>query len=88
MARNARQAQKTPLLGDLDGWRLPFGVVGGLCVTLWGFSWVWWQRQARPAGHTVAFLARFTAVSRSAGIRHVLGANALGVPSCGLAIPP
>jgi predicted MFS family arabinose efflux permease len=65
------------LLGDLGGWRLPFGVVGGLCVVLWGLSWVWWPRQARPAGQPVAFRARFTAVSRSAGIWHVLGANAL-----------
>jgi predicted MFS family arabinose efflux permease len=65
------------LLGNLGGWQLPFGVVGGLCLVLWGLSWIWWPRQARPAGQTVAFLARFTAVSRSAGIWHVLGSNAL-----------
>ncbi len=65
------------LLGERGGWRLPFGVVGGLCVVLWGLQWVWWPRQARPAGQTVAFLARFTAVSRSGGIWHILGANAL-----------
>ena len=65
------------LLGDLGGWRLPFGMVGGLCLLLWGLQWVWWPQQARPAGQTMAFLARFTAVSRSAGIWHVLGANAL-----------
>lgn len=65
------------LLADLGGWRLPFGMIGGLCVLLWGLQWVWWPQQARPARQAVAFLARFTAVSRSAGIWHVLGANAL-----------
>ncbi|HEY7493888.1 MAG TPA: MFS transporter, partial [Candidatus Tectomicrobia bacterium] len=65
------------LLGDLGGWRLPFGVVGGLCFVLWGLLWIWWPRQARPPGQPVAFLARFIAVSRSAGVWHVLGANAL-----------
>jgi MFS transporter, DHA1 family, inner membrane transport protein len=65
------------LLGGLGGWRLPFGMVGGLCVLLWVLQWAWWPQQARPAGQTMAFLARFTAVSRSAGIWHVLGANAL-----------
>ena len=65
------------LLEDLGGWRLPFGVIGGLCLVLLGLSWIWWPRQARPAGQRVAFLARFTAVSRRAGIWHVLGANAL-----------
>jgi len=56
------------LLGDLGGWRLPFGVVGGLCVVLWGLQWGWWPRQARPAGQPVAFWARFVAISRSAGL--------------------
>ncbi len=65
------------LLGALGGWRLPFGVVGGLCMVLWGLSWVWWPRQARPLGQSVAFMARFAAISRSVGIWHVLGANAL-----------
>ena len=65
------------LLGDLGGWRLPFGMVGGLCVVLWGLQWVWWPRQTRPAGHPVASWARFVAVSRSVGIWHVLGANVL-----------
>jgi DHA1 family inner membrane transport protein len=65
------------LLGDLGGWRLPFGVVGGLCLVLWGLSWIWWPRQAHPAKQSVAFRARFRAVSRSAGLWHVLGANAL-----------
>ena len=35
-AQNTRQAQKTPLLGDLDGWRRPCGVVRGLGVILRG----------------------------------------------------
>lgn len=65
------------LLGDLGGWQLPFGVVGGLCVVLWGLTWVWWPRQAHPTRQPVAFIARFAAVSRSAGIWHVLSANAL-----------
>ena len=65
------------LLGGLWGWRLPFGVVGGLCAVLWVCQWVWWPRQARPAGQPVAFWARFTTISRSVGIWHVLGANAL-----------
>ena len=65
------------LLVDFGGWRLPFGVVGGLCMVLWGCQWVWWPWQARPAGQPVAFLTRFVAVSRSTGIWHVLGANAL-----------
>jgi predicted MFS family arabinose efflux permease len=65
------------LLGDLGGWRLPFGVVGGLCMVLWGCQWIWWPRQAHATGQPVAFLTRFVAVSRSTGIWHVLGANAL-----------
>jgi len=65
------------LLGDFGGWRLPFGVVGGLCAVVWGCQWVWWPRQARPPGQPVAFWARFIAVSRSGGLWHVLGANAL-----------
>jgi len=65
------------LLGDVGGWRLPFGVVGGLGMVLWGCQWVWWPRQARATGQPVAFLTRFLAVSRSPGIWHVLGANAL-----------
>ena len=27
------------LLGDLGGWRLLFGVVGGLCAVVWGCQW-------------------------------------------------
>ena len=65
------------LLGELGGWRLPFVMVGGLCCILWGLQWVWWPQQACPAGQPVAFLARYAAVSRSAGLWHVLGANAL-----------
>ena len=65
------------LLGDLGGWRLPFGVVGGLCALLWGINWVCWPQQARPQGKPVAFVARFAAVGRTAGIWHVLGANVL-----------
>jgi predicted MFS family arabinose efflux permease len=26
------------LLGEIGGWRLPFGLVGGLCVVLWGLQ--------------------------------------------------
>jgi MFS transporter, DHA1 family, inner membrane transport protein len=65
------------LLGEFGGWRLPFGLVGGLCVVLWGLQWVWWPRQAHSPGQPIAFVARFAAVSRSAGLWHVLGANAL-----------
>jgi predicted MFS family arabinose efflux permease len=65
------------LLGGVGGWRLPFGVVGGLCMVLWGCQWAWWPRQAHATGQPVAFLKRFLAVSRSPGIWHVLGANAL-----------
>lgn len=63
------------LLGDLGGWRLPFGVVGCLCLVLWGLQWVWFPRQPRPIEQRFSFLARFTAVSRSPGIWYVLGAN-------------
>src|SRR5262245_38189799 len=73
------------LLGELGGWRLPIGVVGGLCVVVWGLSWVWWPQQAPPPGQPIAFVARFAAVSRRAGIWHVLGANALyQAAACGL----
>ena len=65
------------VLGDVGGWRLPFAAVGILCVVLWAFQWVCWPQQTRPAGQTVAFRARFATVSRSAGIWHVLSANAL-----------
>ena len=39
------------LLGDLGGWRPPFGVVGGLYLVPWGLSWVWWPRQRSPSAH-------------------------------------
>lgn len=65
------------LLAGLGGWRLPFGVAGGLCVLLLGLQWVWWIPEARRARQALAFRARFAAVGRSAGIWHVLGANAL-----------
>lgn len=65
------------LLADLGGWRTPFGVVGGFCLILWGFQWLWLPRQARAAGQAVAFLARFASLSRRTGIWHVLVANAL-----------
>jgi predicted MFS family arabinose efflux permease len=65
------------LLGDLGGWRLPFGVVGGLCLVLWGLQWVWFPRRPHPVGQTFTFLARYKAVSRSPGIWYVLVANAL-----------
>ena len=64
------------LLADLGGWRTPFAVVGGLCLILWGFQWLWLPRHRHAGGQTVAFLARFAALSRRAGIWHVLVANA------------
>ena len=65
------------LLADLGGWRTPFGVMGGLCLILWGVQWLWLPQQRHAAGQAVAFLARFAALSRRAGIWHVLVANAL-----------
>ena len=65
------------LLADLGGWRAPFGVVGGFCLILWGFQWLWLPGKARGVGQAVAFLARFAWLSRRAGIWHVLVANAL-----------
>src|SRR5262245_15325149 len=65
------------LVGEFGGWHLPFVLVGGLCVVLWGLQWVWWPLQAHPTGQPIAFRVRFAAVSSSAGIWHVLGANAL-----------
>jgi len=65
------------LLADLGGWRAPFGVVGGLCLILWGFQWLWLPQQQHTAGQAIAFLARFAGLSRRAGIWHVLVANAL-----------
>lgn len=65
------------LMGDLAGWRLPFGVVGGLCLVLWGLQWAWFPRRPHPVGQTFTFLARYKAVSRSPGIWYVLGAAAL-----------
>ena len=65
------------VLGDVGGWRLPFGVVGVLCVVLWAIQSVCWAPQPSQAGRAVAFLGRFAAISRSAGVWHVLGANAL-----------
>jgi len=65
------------LLADVGGWRAPFGVVGGLCLILWGFQWLWLPQQGDAGGHAVAFLARFATLSRRAGIWHVLVANTL-----------
>jgi len=65
------------LLADLGGWRTPFGVVGGCCLILWAFHWRWLPGERPATGQAVAFLARFAALSRRAGIWHVLAANAL-----------
>jgi predicted MFS family arabinose efflux permease len=40
-------------------------------------QWVYWSPPTHPAGRAVAFRGRLAAVSRSAGMWHVLGANAL-----------
>jgi ACS family glucarate transporter-like MFS transporter len=37
------------LLADLGGWRSPFAVVGGLCLILWGFQWLWLPQQRDSA---------------------------------------
>jgi predicted MFS family arabinose efflux permease len=65
------------MLADLGGWRTPFGVVGGFCLILWAFHWRWLPQQPHAVGQAVGFLARFGALSRCAGIWHVLAANAL-----------
>jgi len=65
------------LLADLGGWRTPFAAFGVVCLILWGLQWLWLPRQRQAAGRAVAFVARFTALSRRNGIWHVLAANAL-----------
>ena len=65
------------LLAELGGWRTPFGVLGGLCLLLWGLHWLWLPRQQHATGQAVEFLARFAALGRRVGIWHVLAANTL-----------
>jgi predicted MFS family arabinose efflux permease len=43
------------LVGEFGGWRLPFVLVRGLCVVLWGLQWVWWPPQAHPQGNLTVF---------------------------------
>jgi predicted MFS family arabinose efflux permease len=67
------------LLGELGGWRLPFGVLGGLLGLVWGFVWMWVPASPRPPGHPVSVGTHVWRVGRSVGVWWVLVANGLQV---------
>jgi predicted MFS family arabinose efflux permease len=67
------------LLADLGGWRLPFYVLGGLLLILWGLLWVWFPSSLRQPGHVVSFVAHFRTVGVTAVFWWVLAANCLQV---------
>jgi len=67
------------LLADLGGWRLPFYVLGGLLVLVWGLLWVWFPRRIRPPGHAVSVVTHVWTVGGTAGLWWILVANGLQV---------
>src|SRR6516162_8032867 len=61
-------------LVELGGWRLPFYVVGGLLLAVWGLHWQWFPKGPVAAGK-LSFLAHFKKAGSSVGLWYVLVAN-------------
>jgi DHA1 family inner membrane transport protein len=61
-------------LVELGGWRLPFYVVGGLLLAVWGLQWQWFPKGPVAAGK-LSFLAHFKKAGSSVGLWYVLVAN-------------
>lgn len=70
-------APAAALLLDVGGWRLPFYVVGGLVLALWGVLWVWLPEAARTPPKPLAFFAHFREATHGAGTWYVIGAGIL-----------
>jgi len=67
----------TPLiavLAEVGGWRLPFYVVGGVLVAVWGLQWYWFPQRPQVA-QAFSFVAHFKEVGRSTSLWFVLVAN-------------
>lgn len=67
------------LLSELGGWRLPFGVLGGLLGLVWGLVWVWVPMRPRSPGTAGSWGTHLWTVGRTAGVWWVLAANGLQV---------
>ena len=63
-------------LGQIGGWRLPFGVIGGLLVLVWGLQWYWFPASGR-AVQARGFATHFREVGRRPSLWFVLLANVL-----------
>ena len=60
----------TPLiavLAEVGGWRLPFYVVGGVLVAVWGLQWYWFPQRPQVA-QAFSFVAHFKEVGRSTSL--------------------
>ena len=67
------------LLADAGGWQLPFYVIGGLLMTLWGPLYVWLPRIQAQEGQVMAFLSHFRKLGSRPTFWYILAANSLMV---------
>src|SRR5262249_22610833 len=67
------------LLAERGGWRLPFGVLGGLVAIVGGLVWVWVPTSTRPPGAVVSLGTHMWTVGGTAAVWWVLAANGLQV---------
>ena len=67
------------LLAERGGWRLPFGVLGGLGAIVGGLVWVWVPTSPRPPGAVVSLDTHMWTVGGTAAVWWVLAANGLQV---------
>ena len=62
------------VLGEMEGWRLPFIVVGVSIIGVWALQW-YWLPEHPPVGRRFGFIAHFKEVGRNKGLWLVLLAN-------------
>ena len=62
------------VLGEMEGWRLPFIVVGVSIIGVWALQW-YWLPEHPPVGRRFGFIAHFKEVGRNTGLWLVLLAN-------------
>jgi DHA1 family inner membrane transport protein len=67
------------LLGELGGWRLPFGVLGALLGLVCVLVWVWVPASPRTSGDVVSVGTHVRTVRGIAAVWWVLAANGLQV---------
>ena len=65
------------LLATIGGWRLPLYALVVLILVVWGLLWVWFPPTPYRSKPSIDFLARFSELSREAGLWPVLMTNIL-----------